>query len=177
VEARCSGKHARQVTALHHRQLAVHIGEADGSLVPRLWESGVGGFAEELHGPGTKPPQGFERDHAECISRAVVLGKVVPSLVGIPKSSDMAMGAGSGTNVGRSQGMDERDVCENVARPGVQVAVKVPACLGVVGGAGRKPGVAPFSARGEAQAAHEFTQDFRRLVMTALHETAEPVAA
>jgi hypothetical protein len=52
VEARGSCKNARQVTALHHGQLAVHIGEADGSLVPRLGESGMGGFAEELHGPG-----------------------------------------------------------------------------------------------------------------------------
>jgi hypothetical protein len=60
VEARCRGKHARQVTALHHGQLAVHVGEADGTLVPRLGESGVGGFAEELHGPGTEPPQGLK---------------------------------------------------------------------------------------------------------------------
>jgi hypothetical protein len=51
--------------------------------------------------------------------------------------------------------MDKREVGENVARPRAQVAVKVPACLGSVGGAGRKPGVSPFSTRGEAQAAHE----------------------
>jgi hypothetical protein len=57
---RCSGEHTRQVTALQHGQLAVHIGEADGTLVPRLGESGVGGFAEELHGSGTEPPEGFE---------------------------------------------------------------------------------------------------------------------
>jgi hypothetical protein len=36
----------------------------------------------------------------------------------------MARGAGGGTNVGSSEGMDERDVCENVARPRAQVAVK-----------------------------------------------------
>jgi hypothetical protein len=67
----------------------------------------------------------------------------------------MAGGAGCGTNVGSSQGMDERDVGENVARPRAQVAVKVPACLAAVGGAGCKPGVSPFLIRGEAQAAHE----------------------
>jgi hypothetical protein len=65
----------------------------------------------------------------------------------------------------------------NVARPGAQVIVKVQVCLGAVGGAGRKPGVSPFSARGEAQAAHALAQNLRRLVMPALHETAEPVAA
>jgi hypothetical protein len=73
--------------------------------------------------------------------------------------------------------MDERDVCESMSRSGAQVAVKVPACLVAVGGAERNPGVSPFSARGEAQAAHEFVQNFCRLVMEALHETAEPVAA
>jgi hypothetical protein len=101
-----------------------------------------------------------------------VVGKTIPALVGIPKSSGMARGAGGGTNVGSSQGMDERDldVGENVARPGAQVAVKVPACLRAV--AGHKPIVSPFSARGEAQAAHELVQNFRRLVTAALHETA-----
>jgi hypothetical protein len=73
--------------------------------------------------------------------------------------------------------MDERDVGENVARPGTQVAVKVLAFLGAVGGAVCKSGVSPFSARGEAQAAHEFTKNFRCLVMVALYETPEPVAA
>jgi hypothetical protein len=66
------------------------------------------------------------------VSREVVVGKVVPVLVGIPKSSGMARGAGGGANVRGSQGMDERDVGENVARPGAQVAVKVQACLGAV---------------------------------------------
>jgi hypothetical protein len=69
----------------------------------------------------------------------------------------MARGAGAGTNVGSNQGMDGRDVGENVARPGAQVAVKVPACLGAVGCAGRKPGVLPFSARGEAQVGSQGT--------------------
>jgi hypothetical protein len=73
--------------------------------------------------------------------------------------------------------MDERDVGENVTRPRAQVAVKVPECLGAIEGAGHKPGVSPFSSRGEAQAAHKLAQNFRRLVMSALHETAEPVAA
>jgi hypothetical protein len=121
----------------------------------------------------------------------------------------MARGAGGGTYVGSSQGMDERDVGENVARPGVQVAVKVHACLGEVWGAGlldkrptrrshllpigsrhiysvllstllatlNKLGGLPFSARGEPQDAHEFAQNFRCLVMAALHETAGPVAS
>jgi hypothetical protein len=57
-------------------------------------ESGVGGFAEELHGTGTEPPQGFKRNCTECLSRAVLVGKVVPVLVGIPKSSGVARGAG-----------------------------------------------------------------------------------
>jgi hypothetical protein len=42
--------------------------------------------------------------------------------------------------------------------------------MGVVGVAGRKLGVLPFSARGEAQAAHKLAQNFCRLVMAALHE-------
>jgi hypothetical protein len=99
VEARCSDEHTRYITTLHNRQLAVHIGEADGTLVPRLGESGMGGCAEELHDPGTEPPLGFKRDRAKCISRAVVVGKVVPALVCVPKSSGMARGAGGGTNV------------------------------------------------------------------------------
>jgi hypothetical protein len=42
MEALCSGKHAREVTALHHGQLAVHIGEAGGTLMGWLGESAVG---------------------------------------------------------------------------------------------------------------------------------------
>jgi hypothetical protein len=87
--------------------------------------------------------------NAKCISRAVVVGKIVPVLGGFSKRSGMARGACGAQNIGSSEGMDERGVGENVARPGAQVAVKVPACLGVVGGAGRKAGVSPFSARGE----------------------------
>jgi hypothetical protein len=62
------------VKALH--KLAVHIGEADGTLVPRLGKSDVGGFAEELHGPRIEPPQGFKRDGAtsKCFSDAFIYG-------------------------------------------------------------------------------------------------------
>jgi hypothetical protein len=106
-----------------------------------------------------------------------MVGKVVPALVSIPKSSGMARGTGGGTNVGSSRGMDEQDVCEKVAQPRAQVAVKVPACLGPVGVAGCKPGVSPPAARGEAWAAHKFAKNLCRLDMAAVHETAEPVAA
>jgi hypothetical protein len=61
VEACGRGGYAKQVTALHHGQLAVHIGEAGGMLVPFLGEGGVGGFAEELHCTGIEQPQGFQR--------------------------------------------------------------------------------------------------------------------
>jgi hypothetical protein len=145
--------------------------------MPRLGESGMLGFAEELHGPETEPPQGFKRDSANCISRADVVGKVVPAPVVVTKSSGVARGASGGTNVGSSQGMDERDVGKNVAGPGAQVAVTVPACLGAVGGARRKPGVSPFSAGVEAQPAHKLAHNFRCLVVAALHVTAEPVRA
>jgi hypothetical protein len=83
-----------------------------------LSETGVGGFPKELHGTGTEPPQAFKRDRAICASRALVVGKVFPALVGILKSSGMARGAVGGANVGSSQGIDEREVGENVARPG-----------------------------------------------------------
>jgi hypothetical protein len=93
VEARCSGKHAGQVTALYHTgQLAVHIGEAGGTLVPWLGESGVGGFAEESHGTGIELPKGVKGDRTERIFRAGMVIKVVPTLVYVPKSSDMARG-------------------------------------------------------------------------------------
>jgi hypothetical protein len=72
---------------------------------------------------------------------------------------------------------DERDIHENVARPGAQVAVKVPARLGAFGGAGHEPGLPPFAAGREAHAAYEFSQNPRCVVMAALHKTAEPIAA
>jgi hypothetical protein len=100
-------------------------------------------------------------------SRAVVVGKVVPELVGIPKSSGVARGAGGGMNVGRSQGMDERDVGKNVARPGAQVAVKVPACLGAVGVRGTSREYRPSWLEEKPRRPREFAQNFRRLVMAA----------
>jgi hypothetical protein len=82
----------------------------------------VGGFNEELHGPGTAPPQGFKNDSSLCIPRSVKISKVFPALACIPKSSGMARGAGGGTNIGTNigscQGIDERGVGENVTRPG-----------------------------------------------------------
>jgi hypothetical protein len=126
--------------------------------------------------PGLNQPKISERSRI-VHTRAVMVGKVFPALVSIRKSSGMARGAGGGMNTGSFQGNDERDVGENVPRLGAQVAVKVSACLGADGGAGRKPGVSPFSAGGVAQAAHEFTQNLRGLVMAALYETAEAAAA
>jgi hypothetical protein len=55
--------------------------------------------------------------------------------------------------------------------------VKVSACLEAVWASRRKHGVSPILASGEVQAAHEFAQNFLCLVMAALHETAEQVAA
>jgi hypothetical protein len=60
VEARGSCKNERG-TALQHGKLAVDIGEADGALVLLLGKRGMGGFAKELHGTRTEPPQGFIR--------------------------------------------------------------------------------------------------------------------
>jgi hypothetical protein len=45
VEASSSGKRRGQVTPLHHRQLAVHVGKAGVTLVPRLGKGNVVGFA------------------------------------------------------------------------------------------------------------------------------------
>jgi hypothetical protein len=163
------GKDARHVTALLHGQLAVQIGEAAGSLVSWLRVSSASGFAKESHGTGTEPPQGFKTDCAKRKSRTAVVGEVVSELVAIPKSSGMARGAGGGINAGSWQEMDEREVRKSVAWPGAQVAVKAPAYMGTVGSEVRKLGVSPFAARGEAQAAHKFAQNFRRLVMAAWH--------
>jgi hypothetical protein len=94
VETCCSSNHARKATALHHGQLAVHIGVAGGTLVPCLGDCGVGGFGEELHGTGTEPPQGFKRDRAVRISRTGMAGKLILAHVCAPKSSCMTRGAG-----------------------------------------------------------------------------------
>jgi D-aminopeptidase len=58
-----------------------------------------------------------------------------------------------------------------------QVAVKVRSCLWAVGRAGCRMGVPSLAAGGEAQAADELSQQLRSVIMAALHETAEPVAA
>jgi hypothetical protein len=96
VEASSSGKHAGHVATLHHRQLAVHIGEAGVTLVPGVGKGSVGGFAEDLRRAGAKAPQSLEGDGAERISRAGVVGVVVPTLVCVPESSRMARGASGG---------------------------------------------------------------------------------
>jgi hypothetical protein len=160
--------HARQeATALCHGQFAGHIVKADGTMVPRLGESGVGCFAEESHCAGTKPPQGFKTIHVECISRAVLVGKVIPSLVGIPNSSGMARGVGSGMNTGSSQGWVNQASARTWPGPGRRLQHKSQHAWGRLGGAERNLGMSPFSARGEAQAVPEFAQSFCRLVMAA----------
>jgi hypothetical protein len=110
VEASSSGKHVGQVATLHHRQLAVHIGEAGVTQVPGVGKGGVGGFAEELHCAGANVPQSLEGDGAERLSRAGVVSVVVLTLVCAPESSRMASGASGGAKVGVGEGMDERDV-------------------------------------------------------------------
>jgi hypothetical protein len=60
VEARRGRKHAGQVAALHHGELAVHVGEANGPMVPGPGKGGGGDFAEDLHGAGAEAPQGFK---------------------------------------------------------------------------------------------------------------------
>jgi hypothetical protein len=143
----------------------------------RLREGRVGGVAEKLHGTGTQPPLGIKRDRTECISRAIMVGRIIPALVCASTSTYMARGAGSRMHAQSSQGMDERDICEIVARPGLQVAVKESACLRTLAGAGRNPRVSPLAAGREAQEANKFPQTFRSVVMAALHTTAEPVTA
>jgi hypothetical protein len=46
VKASSSGQHAGQVATLHHRQLAVHMGEAGVTLVPGVGKGGMGGFSD-----------------------------------------------------------------------------------------------------------------------------------
>jgi hypothetical protein len=52
------------------------------------------------------------------------------------------------------------DIGEHLARAGAQVAMEVPARLGAVCGANRKPRIPPLPAAGKAQAADEFAQHF-----------------
>jgi hypothetical protein len=89
-EVCCRSKHARQVAALHHTQLVVHISKADGTMLSCSGVSGVDSFTEDSHGAGTEPPQGFKRDRAKRLSRAVVVGIVVLELVGTLNSSVVA---------------------------------------------------------------------------------------
>jgi hypothetical protein len=73
--------------------------------------------------------------------------------------------------------MDERSIGAQMAGAGAQGAMEVPACLGVVQGAGSEPRIPPLAAGGKAHAADEFTQHFRSVVVVALHETTKLVAA
>jgi hypothetical protein len=57
---------------------------------------------------------------------------VVPALNSVPQSGCVARGAGRGTKVGSSEGMNEGDICKHVAGARAQVAVEVPARLGAV---------------------------------------------
>jgi hypothetical protein len=79
-----------------------------GTLVPWLRNTGMGGFAEELHFTGPEPPEGFKGDCAERIWGALVVGKVVLALVCVPKSNCMARGALSGMDARSSLEMDEQ---------------------------------------------------------------------
>jgi hypothetical protein len=90
--------HTGQITALHHRQLAEHIGEACSALVPGLEVGGVGGTADDLHCTGTETRLGFKRDRKERVTRTVMVCKLVPPLLSVPESS-MAGRAGGKTNV------------------------------------------------------------------------------
>jgi hypothetical protein len=58
-------------------------------------EKGVGGFAEELHRARAKAPQRLKGDGTKRVSRACVVGVVVPTLVSVQESSRMARGASS----------------------------------------------------------------------------------
>jgi hypothetical protein len=106
-----------------------------------------------------------------------MVGVIVPTLVSVPESSRVARGASGGAEVRSGEGMDERHVAEYVSGAWAQVAMEVPPGLGAVGGAGGKPGVPPLAAGGEAQAANKFSEHFSGVIMAALYETAEPVAA
>jgi hypothetical protein len=67
------------------------------------------------------------------------------------------------------EGMDERDISEHLAGARAQVAMEVLACLGAVGGAAGGQRILPLATGGKAQAADEFAQHFRGVVMAALH--------
>jgi hypothetical protein len=106
-----------------------------------------------------------------------MVGEVVPPLVIVPESSCMASDASGSADERSGEGMDERDVAKYVSRARAQVTMEVPAGPGAVGGAGGKPRVTPLAAGGEAQAANKFSEHFSEVIMAALDETTEPVAA
>jgi hypothetical protein len=73
--------------------------------------------------------------------------------------------------------MDEQDIREHMAWAGAQVAMEVPTCLRAVQGSGSEPRISPLTAGGKAKAANEASQQFGGVVVAALNEAIEPVAA
>jgi hypothetical protein len=70
---------AGMVTALHYRQLVVRIGEAGSALMFGLGEGGVGGFADGLHGTGTKSFQGFKDNCTKRVSQTMLVEQLAAS--------------------------------------------------------------------------------------------------
>jgi hypothetical protein len=100
-----------------------------------------------------------------------------PSACQRPEERQRGQRCSSGTKVRNSERMDELDGGEQLSAARAQVAMKILARLWAVGGARRKLGVSPLAARGEAQVAYKFSQNFHCVVMAALHDTAEQAAA
>jgi hypothetical protein len=101
-----------------------------------LGKGGVGGFEEELHSTRAESPQGLKGYRAERIPGAGVVRVVVPALVSVPKSGCVARGAGRGTKVRSSEGMNEGDIGKHVTGARAQVAVEVQRAWGAIRGAG-----------------------------------------
>jgi hypothetical protein len=153
--------------ALHHRQLAIQVGEAGGTLVPWPGE-GSRWLLREMHCTSnivTKPPESFKGDREKRVSRAVVVHEIVPAPVDVLESSGKAVRVRSRANVRSGQGVDEGDVREHMAGSQAEVAVEFPACLGTVGGAGCNLGAPSLTSGGEAQAANEFSQHLRSVII------------
>jgi hypothetical protein len=106
-----------------------------------------------------------------------MIGIVAPTLVSVPESSRVARVARGGAEVRSSEGLDERHVAEYVSGAWAQVVMEVPVGSWAVGGAGNKPGVPPLAAGEEAQAAYKFSKNFSGVIMAALYETTESIAA
>jgi hypothetical protein len=127
----CDRKHAGQITAQHHRQLAIHIGEAGGTLVPWLGERSMGGFAEKLRCTRTEPLHCFKGDCAERmrISRAVMIHEMVPSLLGTPRFRYFVAWPGehAAERVYEAARGWMKETFASTARSLAEVAVKVPA--------------------------------------------------